>query len=103
MTLTIATVPSPACWRAVPTVSWIGADHESARLLEAMQEEAFSAVVQKMPAELMPARERLRAAAALKRFHDESDDPVQRLKTLLTIAELGEPDLRGIKYALTRL
>jgi energy-coupling factor transporter ATP-binding protein EcfA2 len=78
---------------ATEGLSWIGAEEDVVRLLETLGGDAFEDIVQKLPAEFIPAPTRDRAVVAHQTAYAASADPLTRLRILLKISKLGKDDI----------
>ena len=97
--------PSPQVRAAaVQALSWVGSGQDIAKLLEALDEEGFMQIVQKMNAKHIPLSLRSRALALYQKLFSEAQDPLNRLRLLIKASELGETDIaEKVKHELTIL
>ncbi len=78
---------------AVQGLCWIGAEYDAARFLTSLDGATFDEIMQHLGSDLVPVSLRDRAVAAQLRSHTRQTGPLDRLRTLLRLAELGAPDL----------
>ncbi len=88
---------------AVLGLMWHRSDDVLTRVLTTLDAQTFEDVSRKH-ADLMPRTLRSRTIAALRKFLETSTDQPARLRTALSLAELGETDLDGVvKEAMATL
>jgi HEAT repeat protein len=87
---------------AVRALSWVGSDQDIAKLLEALDEDAFELAVRRMNTEDIPLSLYNRALAIYQKVFSESRDPLTRLRFLIKAAEFGETGIaEKIKHELS--
>ncbi|MDP1992290.1 MAG: hypothetical protein Q8K00_14870 [Syntrophales bacterium] len=89
---------------AVQALSWVGSRQDITKLLEALDEEDFKQIVQKMNAKHIPLSLRNRALALYEKLFFEAQDPINRIRFLIKATELGETDIaEKVKHELAGL
>jgi hypothetical protein len=78
---------------AVSSLAWTGASEEAAQVLESMDADSFSQAARELSPEYLPAGVRPRIVAVLQQLLDTADDPWERLRAVMKLLEMGEPDL----------
>ena len=78
---------------AVSSLSWMGAGEEAAQVLESMDVDSFNLAARELLPELLPAAVKPKIVAMLQELLDSAGDPWERLRAVMKLIEIGEPDL----------
>jgi hypothetical protein len=78
---------------ALQGLIWLGAEEDATRFLTSLDEPTIDNILQDLYPDLIPWPLRDRAIAVLQDRHGRQTDPLDRLSTLLKLAELGVPNL----------
>jgi len=73
----------------ISALVWGGSREEITKLLGSVDDATFRAALHELPVETIPSQNRVRALAVYQEWYRERTDPVERLRTLLLIAEVG--------------
>jgi hypothetical protein len=80
---------------AASSLMWTGSEDALISVLESMDAQTFEEVAREN-ADRMPAVLRPETIAAMRKFIENTDDHLARLRTALNLIELGEPGLNGV-------
>lgn len=99
------TDPSPIVrMAAIRMLSWNGTRQDRARLLEALDEEGFEEVVQRIYVEMISPSQQSRARTVYQKLLNESADAMDRIRFLLRLGELGDTGIpEKLNHELTQL
>ena len=86
---------------ALSRLSWTGAYEEAGQVLDSMDPDSFSRAARDLLPDLLPTAVRPRMVAVLQELLDTAGDPWERLRAVMELIEMGEPDLDAqLKKAL---
>lgn len=89
---------------AMHILSWVGADQDLTRLLEALDQDSFEAMFQELYVEDIPVSLQSRVLAVCQKILNESADVMSRIQILLRLAALGDTDIpEKLRHELTQL